>query len=76
VSERVPDVYTFGPEHRETQTYADGTQVDHVEHATYFNGVKQGYVEIHFHKRRGRDGVPDMSVGITVVQFGPLEGGK
>jgi hypothetical protein len=70
------DVWTFGPHEDEATTYADGTTVPHRHQDVLLNGVKIGYVEIHMHKRRGRDRKTDVSFGITTCVYGPAPGGS
>lgn len=65
-----PNVWSFGEAHDDNQTYSDGTQVPHREQIVYLNGVAVGEVEIHMHKRKGRDGKVDFSAGITVITYG------
>ncbi len=70
------DVWTFGPPEDDTTTYADGTTVPHRHQDVLLNGVKIGYVEVHMHKRRGRDRKTDVSFGITTCVYGPALGGS
>jgi hypothetical protein len=70
------DVWTFGTSEDDTTTYADGTTVPHRHQDVLLNGVKVGYVEIHMHKRRGRDRKTDVSFGITTCVYGPAPGGS
>jgi hypothetical protein len=70
------DIWTFGPPEDDNTTYADGTTVPHRHQAVLLNGVKIGYVEIHMHKRRGRDRKTDVSFGITTCVYGPAPGGS
>lgn len=72
----MPDVWSFGAIKDDTETYADGTIVPHRYQAVLLNGKEVGYVEIHMHKRKGRDGIVDASFGITNVIYGPVTGGK
>lgn len=71
-----PNVWTFGAPVDGETTYADGTVVPHRHQDVLLNGKKVGYIEIHMHKRKGRDGYPDYSAGITAAVFGPLPGGN
>lgn len=57
-------------------TYADGTVVPGLDADLYLNGVKVGYVNVHMHKRRGRDGRTDTSFGFTGVIYSPPTGGN
>jgi hypothetical protein len=70
------DVWTFGPPEDDSTTYADGTTVPHRHQDVLLNGVKIGYVEIHMHRRRGRDRKTDVSFGITTCVYGPAAGGS
>jgi hypothetical protein len=36
------------------------------------DGLPIGEIEIHAHRRRGRDATPDLSWGITAITYGPL----
>ncbi len=72
----IPDLWTFGAPEDSFTRYSDGTQVPHRDQGIYYNGVKVGEVEIHTHRRRGRDRITDVSVGITVIMYGPAPGGK
>jgi len=36
------------------------------------NGVAVGGIEVHAHKRKGRDRVVDLSWGVTAITYGPL----
>lgn len=65
------DIWTFGPAIDSTQTYADGTTVPHRVQLLRLNGVAVGEIEIHAHKRRGPDGITDISYGITAISYGP-----
>ncbi len=38
--------------------------------------VQVGEHNIHFHDRRGRDRIPELSIGSTTVAFGPLTPGN
>jgi hypothetical protein len=70
------DVWAFSDPVDETQEYADGTLVPHREMGVYLNGKKIGELEVHMHRRRGRDGRADVSFGMTAVVFGPPPGGN
>jgi len=69
------DIWTFGPAKDDKQTYSDGTQVPHREQAVFLNDVEVGELEVHMHKRKGRDGRVDVSFGITTIVYGPVPGG-
>ncbi len=70
------DLWQFGePEHHETK-YADGTIVPHYEIPVFVDGREIGYLEVHMHKRYGRDKRRDVSFGVTAVVYGPVEGGN
>lgn len=62
----MPKIWTFGDQDTHQQTYSDGTQVPHLEVRVLEDGVNVGFIEIHMHKHKGRDGQPDFSAGITV----------
>lgn len=70
------DVWTFGKPLDSTHNYADGTIVPHRDQVVYLNSVPIGELEIHMHKRRGDDGLLDVSFGITTIVYGPAPGGK
>lgn len=70
------DVFSFGAPKDDAHTYADGTVVPSRMQHLFLNGVRIGYIEIHMHRRRGRDGRIDVSYGITTVVFGPAPGGS
>ena len=70
------DVWTFAPPIDDVTTYADGTSVPHRDQVVFLNGVAVGQIEIHMHKRKGRDGITDVSFGITTIVYGPAPGGK
>lgn len=70
------DVWTFGEPHDGVTAYADGSLVPHREQSVSLNGEKIGSIEIHMHKRRGRDKKTDVSFGITAVVYGPASGGN
>lgn len=70
------DRWTFGPAKEGKTVYADGTEVPHRSFQVLLNGVAVGEVDVHMHKRRGRDGVTDVSFGATHVVFGPPQGGS
>lgn len=72
----VSDVWTFGPAVDSVTTYADGTAVPHRDQLVYLNGVAVGQLEVHMHRRKGNDGITDVSYGVTAVVFGPAPGGK
>lgn len=66
------EIWTFGHPHDSMQTYADGTQVPHRGFKVLLNGEPVGEIEIHMHKRRGRDGETDVSFGVTNIVYGPI----
>ena len=70
------DRWEFYPPEDDFEEYADGTQVPPRYQDVVRNGVKVGYVEIHVHKRKGRDGLTDVSFGFTGVVYGPAPGGN
>ena len=70
------DEWSFGPPMDSTTNYTDGTIVPHRSQKVFFNGVSIGEVEVHMHKRKGRDGITDVSFGITTIVYGPAPGGK
>ncbi len=70
------DVWTFGAAKDSQTSYADGTKVPHRDQIVLLNGVPVGELEVHMHKRRGQDGVTDVSFGVTAIVFGPAPGGK
>ena len=55
------DKDTFVIRPGETQVYADGTEVPHLEVLVYRNGTYRGYIEIHTHKVYD----DSISVGVT-----------
>lgn len=67
----VADVWEFGPVDEHQTNYADGTVVPHRTWKVILNGQQVGEVNVHLHKRRGRDKRTDLSVGTTVVAFSP-----
>lgn len=70
------DVWTFGEPHDDTTSYADGTVVPHRHQDVLLNGKVVGEIEIHMHKRKGRDRITDVSFGITTIVYGPVSGGS
>lgn len=70
------DVWEFGEERRDDSNYSDGTIVPHLEVDVLLNGKKVGLVEVHMHKRRGRDGLTDTSFGFTGVVYSTPQGGR
>jgi len=36
------------------------------------NGVAVGEIEVHAHKRKGKDRIVDLSWGVTAITYGPL----
>ena len=70
------DVWEFRNPEAGEQRYGDGTIVPHLEVELWHNGKKVGEVEMHMHKRKGRDGVVDTSFGSTHIIYGPPAGGK
>ncbi len=65
-----PNVWSFGPPDDDTHTYADGTVVPSRRQLVFLNGVAVGEIEIHQHRRKGRDYKLDFSAGITVITYG------
>ena len=74
-SEQAP-VFTFGPPRDNTRELADGMVLPEREWLVYLNGRAIGEVEVHLHRRRGRDGKLDVSFGLTAVVYGPAPGGR
>jgi len=72
----VSDVWTFGPAKDSQETYADSTSVPHRAQQVLLNGKPIGDIEIHCHRRRGPDGVVDVSYGLTTVVFSVPAGGS
>lgn len=72
----MPDVWKFGPPIDDTTDYSDGTIVPHRKQKVFLNEVVVGEIEIHMHKRKGPDGITDVSFGVTSVVYGPAPGGK
>ncbi len=72
----MPDVWEFTEPRDNTSSYADGTIVPHRSQRVLLNGMVVGELEVHMHRRRGRDGVVDVSFGVTSVVFGPPAGGS
>lgn len=70
------DVWTFGDALDGETVYADGTRAPRRSWRVALNGVDIGQLEVHVHKRRGRDGRTDVSYGLTAVVFGPSPGGN
>lgn len=66
------DVWTFGDSHDGSHGYSDGTTVPHRAWKVYLNGVAVGEIDVHMHRRRGRDGQTDVSFGMTPVVYGPI----
>lgn len=58
------------------EEYADGTVVPHRRQKVILNGLAVGEVELHCHRRKGRDNKVDLSIGATFIAYGPLPGGK
>lgn len=54
----------------------DDRQMPHVRLVCRLNGQAVGEAEVHVHKRKGRDGVVDLSWGSTFITYGPLNPGK
>lgn len=61
--------WKFGEPFDSFQTYADQTVVPHRMQKVFLNDVEVGEVEIHLHKRLGKDGKVDVSFGITTVVY-------
>lgn len=72
----MPETWSFGESHDHSKTYADGTVVPSREWPVLIDGKEIGEIEVHMHKRRGRDGRTDVSFGITAVVYGPAPGGN
>lgn len=72
----VGPIWSFGPVADEASQYTDGTVVPSRRQVVLLDGVPVGEIEIHLHRRKGRDRRPDLSYGITCVAFGPLPGGS
>lgn len=60
----------------DTSDYKDGTVVPHRHFQVLLEGKPVGEVEVHLHRRHGPDGVPDVSVGVTAVVYGPPNPGS
>lgn len=71
----MPDIWKFSPVGDETDTYADGTTVPGRRQRVFLNDEAVGEIEIHMHRRRGRDGATDISFGVTAVAYGVREDG-
>ncbi len=69
------NTWTFSPAQDDAQTYSDGTVVPHRAQKVLLDGKPIGEVEIHMHKRKGKDGIEDVSFGITTIVYGPVPGG-
>lgn len=72
----MPDIWTFGPATDSSETYADSTQVPHRVWEVLLNGVAVGEMELHLHRRKGKDGVTDTSFGSTFIAYGPPQKGS
>jgi len=70
------DVWEFREATDDTTLYSDGTSVPHRRQVVLLNGTPVGEIEIHMHKRAGRDKVTDVSFGITAIVYGPAPGGN
>ncbi len=55
------DKDSFAVRPGETQVYADGTEIPHLEVLVYRNDVYRGYIELHTHK------VSDDSISVGVT---------
>ncbi len=55
------DKDTFVTRPGDTQVYADGTEVPHLEVLVYRNGIYRGFIELHTHK------VTDNSISVGVT---------
>lgn len=70
------DTWAFGAAKDSSDTYADGTTVPHRVWQVFLNGDPVGEMELHLHRRRGRDGQTDTSFGSTFVAYGPPRTGS
>lgn len=70
------DVWEFKECVDDSTVYSDGTSVPHRNQVVTLNGVPVGEIEIHMHKRKGKDKITDVSFGITTIVYGPAPGGK
>ena len=70
------DVWTFGELFNDSRDYADGTKVPSRRQVVLLNGTAVGEIEIHMHRRVGRDGRLDVSFGVTAVVYSPPAGGS
>lgn len=64
--------WTFGRITDEEHLYADDTSVPSRRWTVFLEGRPVGEIEVHLHRRRGPDKTTDLSVGTTVVTYGPL----
>ena len=70
--ETTGDVWTFD---LGSVTHDDRT-MPHARLVCRVNGQAVGEAEVHVHKRKGRDGVVDLSWGATFITYGPLNPGR
>lgn len=73
---RVSGTWAFTAPDDETRMYTDGTLIPSRRWRVTLDGVPVAEIEVHLHRRRGRDGQQDISVGTTTVVFGPPTGGS
>jgi len=67
--------WKFGVPFDDFQTYSDGTSIPHRMQKVFLNDVEVGEIEIHMHRRLGKDKTVDVSFGITTVVYN-AEGAK
>lgn len=63
--------WEFGSPRDDEKSYADGTSVPGRKWIVYYNSKAVGEIEVHMHRRRGPDGVDDLSFGATFIAYGP-----
>lgn len=70
--------WKFGEPFDDFQTYVDGTVVPHRMQKLFLDDVEVGEIEIHMHRRLGKDQKVDVSFGITTVVYNAesAKGGK
>lgn len=69
------NTWKFGEPFDDIETYADGTVVPHRAQKVFLNDVAVGEIEIHMHRRSGKDKIVDVSFGITTIAYN-AEGAK
>lgn len=60
-------------------TWLFGPPIDRIERTMpsrrqqlLLNGIPVGEIEVHAHRRKGKDHVTDLSWGVTAITYGPL----